>query len=122
MSMSIFKDYKQSQQLLDGTLSSGVNSLMGSGSSQGATTAAATDNATHKHFQCCMLNKNGMQTPYILQLGEGAIKVLSFQNGKEKAALSLELAHGRLLPKQKHESQLQGQQPMDAREESKGEE
>ena len=47
-----------------------------------------------------MLNKQGIQTPYILQLGEGNINVMSMHNGKVKATLSLSTAHGRLVQKQ----------------------
>ena len=68
-----------------------------------------------------MLNKHEQQTPYILQIGDGVIKVLSIANGTEKATLSLEKAHGRLMPKQYESAPSEPREPFEVAEESKGE-
>ena len=58
-----------------------------------------------QHFSCAMTNKNGVKTPYILQLGEGKVKVISFSKGQIKATLSLNTMHAKLMTKQSRTDQ-----------------
>ena len=88
MSTSIFKDHKKNQQPLDGTVISGAHDLLNATTHESP--LATTKGENFKHFQCHMLNKRDQQTPYILQIGDGVIKVLSIPNGTVKATLSLE--------------------------------
>ena len=69
-----------------------------------------------------MLNKQDLLIPYILQLGEGSIKVISMKNGEEKARLSIELAHGLIMPKLQKTSNLKIKSPEGPSEELKEEE
>ena len=47
-----------------------------------------------------MLSSQGLLIPYSLNIGNGALKILSFTNGSVKATLPLEVAHARFLPKE----------------------
>ena len=69
-----------------------------------------------------MLNKSNTLQAYILELGQGELKVLSSSDGKVKATLSLEFAHGRLMSKQTSETLLGSTKPEDDKEETKGQE
>jgi len=53
-----------------------------------------------QHYSAFMTNKAGAKTPYILQLGEGELRVLSFSKGSVKARLALTTMHAKLAPKQ----------------------
>ena len=97
-------------QALDGTVS---------GRSLGKSTAAS-EAAQSDYFKCHMLNKNDTLQPYILELGQGELRVLSTSENKVKATLSLELAHGRLMPKKSGVTLLETNQLAEAREECKG--
>ena len=69
-------------------------------STNASSAAAGEENVALQHFSCAMTNKNGIKTPYILQLGEGQVKVISFSKGQVKATLSLSTMHAKMASKQ----------------------
>ena len=76
--------------------------------------ASANSVSPVNHHMAFMTNKTGVKTPYVLQIGEGELRVLSFSKGSIKAQLSLATMHAKLAPKQSN-----GGQAEDEEEESK---
>lgn len=66
----------------------------------------SNNNQPLHHYSAFMTNKAGAKTPYILQLGEGELRVLSFSKGSMKAKLTLATMHAKLAPKQQSISDI----------------
>ena len=78
-----------------------ANRILSNGSCENST-GDESDSAggPSKVHTCYMMSNQGMLIPYYLKFSMGYLKVLSFQNGAEKASLPLRKSHGRLLPKE----------------------
>ena len=69
-------------------------------STDGHSAANASQQPVIQHFSAFMTNKTGAKAQYIIQLGEGELRVVSFSKGSVKARLSLLTMHAKLSPKQ----------------------